>query len=144
MPGYLVFRWIYVVLLGFKWFYVDFMDSRGRRFVNLWRPVAACGSLWRPVATDWLPYTNLYSILAGWRPECPATCGGLWRPVAAELDPLLETFQAGRRAGRQAGRREEGAGGCWEEGGGRRGQEVGGRREEGGGRDGGGWGWKNL
>ena len=29
MPGYLVFKWIYVVLLGFMWFYVDFMDSRG-------------------------------------------------------------------------------------------------------------------
>ena len=24
-----------------------------------------------------------------------AACGGLWRPVAAELDPLLETFEAG-------------------------------------------------
>ena len=60
-------------------------------------------------------------------PECPATCGILWQPVAGcgsavppELDPLLETFQAGRRAGRQ--------------GGGRREQEVAGRREEGGGR----------
>ena len=28
----------------------------------------ACGNLWQPVAADWIPYTNLYSILAGWRP----------------------------------------------------------------------------
>ena len=27
LPGYLVFRWIYVVLVGFRLFYVDFMDS---------------------------------------------------------------------------------------------------------------------
>ena len=25
------------------------------------------GSLWRPVAADWIPSNNLYSMLAGWR-----------------------------------------------------------------------------
>ena len=35
---------------------------------GLCRPVPPCGSLWRPVAADWIPYNNLYSMLAGWRP----------------------------------------------------------------------------
>ena len=26
-----------------------------RKFASLWRPVAACGALWRAVAADWMP-----------------------------------------------------------------------------------------
>ena len=52
------FKWIYVVLLGFRWFYVDFMDSRGRKFVSLWQPVATCGLVKTGAAT---PLTNLCS-----------------------------------------------------------------------------------
>ena len=29
---------------------------------------AACAGLCHPVAPDWIPSNNLYSILAGWRP----------------------------------------------------------------------------
>ena len=34
---------------------------------SLWQPVATCGALWSPVAADWIPSNNLYSMLAGWR-----------------------------------------------------------------------------
>ena len=38
---------------------------------NLWRPVAGCGGLWRPVAPDWMPLIKSLetSMPAGWRPE---------------------------------------------------------------------------
>ena len=60
--------------------------------------------------------------------------GGLWQPVAAcgsGAGSPLETFQAGRQAGRRGGGRKEGGWRRKQEVGGRREQEVGGRREEG-------------
>ena len=49
-----------LIFIDFRWFSCSFDQ-------NAWQPVAACCSLWRPVAADWIPYTNLYLILAGWR-----------------------------------------------------------------------------
>ena len=45
-----------------------------------WQPVAGCGSLWRPVETDWMPlYKSLEpSMPGGQRLRCPdATLAGL-------------------------------------------------------------------
>ena len=48
----------------FSQFFIELRRFRGQK---VWRPVAACGGLWRPVAPDWNPFNNLYSMLAGWR-----------------------------------------------------------------------------
>ena len=43
-------------LHGFQWFLMVLRGSGSRMFSSLWRSVAACGGLWRPVAADWIPY----------------------------------------------------------------------------------------
>ena len=52
---------------------------------GVWRPVAACGGLRRPVAAESCPRG----------PGGLAACGSLWRPVAtcgSRVVPLLKTF----------------------------------------------------
>ena len=92
--------------------------------------MAACGSLWQPVAPDWNPFktfTGRKARQAGqagragarrfdilWQPV--ATCGNLWRRIGTPLKPLQagglgrqgrqgrQAGMAGRKASRQAGR----------------------------------------
>ena len=82
----------FIDLRDFNWFrliFVDFMDSRGRKFGSLWQPVVACGGLWQRVAApkgrSQAPILQVWK-LGGLDP------GGLqaWRLVGllADLCPL--------------------------------------------------------
>ena len=64
------FIWIYIDFHRFLWFFIDLRGSGARVFGGLWQPVAACGSLCRPVPPDWIPLILRLQILEAcvWRP----------------------------------------------------------------------------
>ena len=57
-----------MIFVEFQRFSLIFVQISCSFDQNARQPVPPCGNLWRPVAADWIPYTNLYSIWAGWRP----------------------------------------------------------------------------
>ena len=68
----------YLMGLWHVWLPPGAVGARG--LGGLWRAVAACGNLWQPVETDWMPlYKSLEpSMPGGLRLRCPdATLAGL-------------------------------------------------------------------
>ena len=54
----------------------------------------ACGGLWQPVGTDWMPYRETFADRLQWMPNglwrAVAACGNLWQPIGCPIEKPLQ------------------------------------------------------